>query len=555
MKLIPYGIADYKRIVEEDFYFVDKTHKIPLLEKAGSYLMFLRPRRFGKSLLISYLAYYYDIYYKDYGLYKNTYIGKNPTKEAHSYHILRFNFSAVSIEDVEDRFKFYVNLRLNSFIEKYNFDLVLSDNIKDNFEKIFEYFSENKDKKLYVLIDEYDHFANRLLIQNENEYKNMITDKTAFFKEFFTILKSATDSENSPLKRLFITGVTPMTMYDVTSGFNIGQNISLKKEFNDLVGFNEEETNKILEYYKIDVDKNILKEWYNNYQFNKDVNYKVYNSDMILYLINNYENNHLPDEMIDINLRSDYSKLRYLIYTNNKLNGNFRILQSLVTGEDITITNLVQDFSALTLTKSENFVSLLFYLGLVTIKEYDFDYSLTIPNETIKRIDSEYIAISLKYENIFEIDTYKLSQLFKKFALEGDIEVFKYLAEEIKNHTSIRDYIDRENNIKMMYVTYFSLVPYFLTKTELELNKGFADLFIKPFYEKVKYFGIVEIKYIPRSEKLKSKHLKQLKEEAINQLNQYQKDELVTEWINKGKKLIKIYMIFYGWELKDIGVV
>jgi len=197
----------------------------------------------------------------------------------------------------------------------------------------------------------------------------------------------------------------------------------------------------------------------------------------------------------------------------------------------------------------------LFYLGLVTIKDYDFDYNLTILNETIKRIDSEYIALSLKYENVFEIDTYKLSQLFKKFALEGDIEVFKYLAEEIKNSTSIRDYIDRENNIKMMYVTYFSLVPYFLTKTELELNKGFADLFIKPFYEKVKYFGIVELKYVNRSEKLNPQSLKQLKTEAINQLNQYQKDELVTEWLNKGKKLIKIYMIFYGWELKGIRIV
>jgi len=554
MKLIPYGIADYKEIVENNFYFVDKTKKIPLLEKSGRYLMFLRPRRFGKSLLLSYLAYYYDIYYKDYGLYKDTYIGKNPTKEAHSYYVLRFNFSAVSIEDVEYYFKHYISNQLKFFIDKYNLDIKIEEYPKATLENILDYFKEYN-LNLYIMIDEYDHFANRLLIQNENEYKNIITDKTAFFKEFFTILKSATDSENAPLKRLFITGVTPMTMYDVTSGFNIGQNISLREEFNDLVGFNEEETKKILEYYKVNIDKNILKEWYNNYQFNKYVDYKVYNSDMILYLINNYKNNRLPDEMIDINLRSDYSKLRYLIYTNKKLNGNFKTLQSLVAGESVSLTNLIQDFSALSLTKSENFISLLFYLGLVTIKDYDFDYNLTIPNETIKRIDSEYIALSLKYENVFEIDTYKLSQLFKNFALKGDIEVFKYLAEEIKNATSIRDYIDRENNIKMMYVTYFSLVPYFITKTELELNKGFADLFIKPFYEKVKYFGIIELKYINRSEKLNAESLKQLKTEAIEQLRQYEKDELVTEWINKGKKLIKIYMIFYGWELKEIGVV
>jgi len=553
MKLIPYGIADYKEIAENDYFFMDKTHKIPLLEKTGRYLMFLRPRRFGKSLLISYLAYYYDIFYKDAKLFENTFIGKNPTKEAHKYYVLRFNFSAVSIEDVNERFKFYVNINLKYFVEKYQFDIELNDNIKDNFEKILKYMKENK-LPLYILIDEYDHFANRLLINDEESYKDMITDKTAFFKEFFTILKSATDSENSPLKRLFITGVTPMTMYDVTSGFNIGMNISLKKEFNDLVGFNEEEVDKILEYYKIDVDKTILKDWYNNYHFSPQVDYKIYNSDMILYFINNYEEQ-LPLEMIDINLRSDYSKLRYLIYTNKKLNGNFKTLQNLVAGEEISLTRIVQDFSALTLSEENNFKSLLFYLGLVTIKDFDFDYNLIIPNETIKRIDAEYIATSLKYENIFDINVADLARKFKSFALNGDIEIFSFLAEKIKNSTSIRDYIDRENNVKMMYVNYFSLVPYYITKTELELNKGFADLFIKPFYEKVKYFAIVEIKYINRSEKLKSQNLKQLKQEAIKQLEQYEKDELVTEWIKKGKKLIKIVMIFHGWELVEIEKV
>jgi len=555
MKLIPYGIADYKRIAEDDYFFMDKTHKIPLLEKVGSYLMFLRPRRFGKSLLISYLAYYYDIYYKDKKLFENTYIGKNPTKEAHSYYVLRFNFSAVSIENVEYSFKHEIELNVNSFIKKYNLDIKIDNEPKETLKNIFKFFSDNKSAKLYMLIDEYDHFANRLLINDEDRYKDIISDKTAFFKEFFTILKSATDSENSPLKRLFITGVTPMTMYDVTSGFNIGMNISLKKEFNDLVGFNEEEVNQILNYYKIDVDKELLKDWYNNYQFSPQVNYKIYNSDMILYFINNYEDGKLPLEMIDINLRSDYSKLRYLIYTNKKLNGNFKTLQSLVSGETISLTKIIQDFSALTLSETANFISLLFYLGLITIKDCDFDFNFIIPNETIKRIDSEYIATSLKYEQIFDIDTYKLSQLFKQFALEGNIDIFPFLAKEIKDSTSIRDYIDRENNVKMMYVTYFSLVPYFTTKTELELNKGFADLFIKPFYEKVKYFGIVEIKYINRSEKLSKEKIKSLKAQAITQLKQYEKDELVTEWIKKGKQLIKVVMIFYGWELVDIEKV
>ena len=534
---------------------MDKTHKIPLLEKVGSYLMFLRPRRFGKSLLLSFLAYYYDIYYKDAKLFTNTYIGKNPTKEAHSYHVLRFNFSGVSIEDTEYFFKHHIKTQLEFFIDKYKLNVKIDSHPKATFENLLRYMKKHK-LPLYIFIDEYDHFANRLLIQNENEYKNIVTDKTAFFKEFFTILKSATDSENSPLKRLFITGVTPMTMYDVTSGFNIGQNISLKKEFNDLVGFTQEEVNEILNYYNIQHStfniQHLLKEWYNNYQFSKYVDYKIYNSDTILYFINNYENGRLPDEMIDINLRSDYSKLRYLIYTNKKLNGNFKTLQNLIAAESITLTNIVQDFSALTLSEENNFKSLLFYLGLVTITDAKLQIYLKIPNETIKRIDSEYIALSLKYENIFNINISKFQDLLAEFALQGDIEVFKYLAKEIKNHTSIRDYITKENNIKMMYILYISLAPYFVAKSELELNKGFADIFVQPFNPYVEYFGIVEIKYIPRSEKLNAKSIKLLKEEAKNQLNKYEKDELVTKWVKQGKKLVKVVMIFHGWELVDI---
>ena len=368
--------------------------------------------------------------------------------------------------------------------------------------------------KLYILIDEYDHFANRLLIQNENDYKNIITDKTAFFKEFFTILKSATDSENSPLKRLFITGVTPMTMFDVTSGFNIGQNISLKEEFNGLVGFNEEELKKLLEYYKIDVDIDILREWYNNYQFNKHNQEKIFNSDAIFYFLNNSKNR-LPDEMIDINLRSDYKKLRYLIYTNKKLNGNFETLQKLVSSQKISITNIIQDFSALKLSEENNFKSLLFYLGLVTIENSFLKLNLKIPNETIKRIDAEYIAVSLKYEDMLNINISKLEDYFADFALNGDIQVFEFLAKEIEKNTSIRDYIKNELVIKSFYITYFSLVPYYITKTELELNKGFTDLFVKPFYKEVKYFALVELKYIPRTEKLSNEKIDKLKKKQL----------------------------------------
>ena len=552
MKKIPYGIADYKEIKTNNYYFVDKTPFIEKLENLNErYVMFLRPRRFGKSLLISYLAYYYDIFYKTSDIFSDTYIGKNPTKEIYSFYVLRFNFSAISIEGVEDRFQFYINLKLESFVDKYNLEINFkSDNIKDRLEQIFEYFNKNR-LKLYIFIDEYDHFANRLLLQNKDEYQNIITKKDSFFKEFFTLLKSATDTENSPLKRMFITGVTPMTMYDVTSGFNIGKNLSLNPKLNDMIGINEEELNELISYYNVeDIDRTLLKEWYNNYRFSQHTNQKIYNTDMILYYLQHHiDFAKAPDELIDINVRSDYSKLRHIIYTNNKLNGNFETLQTLIGGQSVSIDTLVQDFSALNLSKEENFKSLMFYLGLVTIDKAELDLDLKIPNETIKRIDIDFLKDSLEYEDIFTLKTAQLSRELKAFALEGDIEVFRYLSNEIKNATGLRDYIYNEQSVKSMLLAYLSLTPYYVIKSEIELNKGFSDIFIKPLNPYVKYFAIVEIKYIQKNHKPTKQEIQTLKEEAITQLNRYQNDELVEEHIKNGKILKKIALVFHGWDL------
>jgi len=407
-----------------------------------------------------------------------------------------------------------------------------------------------------ILIDEYDNFANKLLLREKTEYLGLVSEKTASFKQFFTIMKTATDMENSPLKRIFITGVTPMTMFDVTSGFNIGSNISLDAELNDMVGFNELEVNQILDYYKLDIDKNILREWYNNYNFSEDTEQKVFNTDMILYFINKYQkSNKLPKEMIDINVRSDYSKLRSIIYTNKKLNGNFETLQALIAGDCVSVPNLVQDFSALTLEQDENFKSLMFYLGLVTIENRELDLNLKIPNETVKRIDIDFLRATLAVENIFELKISQLNKTFKEFALEGSLEIFKYLALMIKENTGIRDYIYKEQSVKSMYMAYLSLSPYYVVKSELELNKGFADILIKPFNPYVKYVGLLEFKYIKRSDevplgyKADKKTVEKLKLEAIEQLNKYENDSLVTEHTNQGINLKKVVLIFHGWEM------
>jgi len=553
VKKIPYGQADYKNIKQENFYYVDKTKFIEKLENLNErFLIFLRPRRFGKSLFIAMLEAYYDRYYNDDFdmMFGDTYIGKHTTKLANHYLIMRFDFSGIDVNDVENDFRYYLKLTVQSFVKKYQLKLKLEiDNPISMFKTIFEYLNENK-LELMILIDEYDNFANKLLLREKTEYLGLVSEKTASFKQFFTVLKTATSGNDSPLKRMFITGVTPMTMFDVTSGFNIGSNISMRPDLNDMIGFNESELDEILKYYKVDIDKDILREWYNNYNFSEDTEQKVYNTDMILYFINKYQvSNKLPKEMIDINVRSDYSKLRNIIYTNKKLNGNFETLQTLIAGDTVSVPNLVQDFSALKLEQTDNFKSLMFYLGLITIDGVGLSLKLKIPNETVKRIDIDFLRDTLALEKMFKLNTDKLEEYFEALALEGSLEIFKYLAQMIKENTGIRDYIYKEQSIKSMYIAYLSLSPYYIVKSELELNKGFADILIKPFNPYVKYVGLLEFKYIKITDKATKQTVEKLKLEATQQLNKYENDSLVTKYTNEGIKLKKVILIFHGWEM------
>ena len=562
MKQLPYGIADFKAIQTEDFYFVDKTKFIPELETAGRHLIFLRPRRFGKSLWIAILEAYYDVHYKPEfeAIFHDTWVLNNRTPDASSYHILRLDFSAIEVSRAEASFSAYLSTVLTAFKRKYKLDIVSSNKSPiDMLNDIFFYIKENN-LNLYILIDEYDNFANKLFLQDKTLYKDIVSDKSAFFKQFFTTLKTGTGGNDAPIKRMFITGVTPMTLFDVTSGFNIGKNISIDSTFNEMVGITDDELSQMYDYYGIKPDKqqsDLVKEWYDRYRFSEDTEETVYNTDMILYYLDPMiKKGYPPKELIDINVRSDYKKLRHLIYTNHKLNGNFELLKQLIGGNVITTDTLVQDFSAFDLAKEENFKALLFYQGLVTIKDAAIDLELHIPNETIKRIDIDFLKDSLELETVFSLKTAELARHLKQFAITGDLAVFEYLAGEIKRNTAIRDYIYGEACIKSMYLAYLSLTPYFVIQSEAELNKGFADILLKPLNKYVKYIGLVEVKYFPRGTTGKKKITKPTDKlinsaiaEATTQLQKYQSDELVTQFTDNGKKLQKVVLIFHGWEL------
>jgi hypothetical protein len=547
MKKIPYGESDFRKIKLENFYYIDKTHFIPKIEMMPSFLFFIRPRRFGKSLFLNMLAFYYDIYYKDEfeEIFQETYILNNRTKEANSYHILKFDFSAVSTKgDINDNFSFICNKDMQSFIRKYKLNIEINMDYPAyyNLKTIFEE-AKSLSISIYVMIDEYDNFINNLLMHSQSDYKKLVSSKDeAIYKEFFKLLKAGTSDNGSAIKKMFITGVSPLAMYDVTSGSNIGTNITNEYLFNNAVGVTKEELQKIIDYYSLDMSSVDIDAWYNHYRFNRRVKETIYNTDMILYYVKSLLlTGDAPENLVDLNVRTDYSKLRYLVYTDNRLNGNFSILQKLFGNGFITTMEIKDSFSAFELKESSNFVSLLYYLGLVTIdKYYRGRYYLKIPNQTIQRIMAEYIQKAFNESKIFDINLNEFKDTIADFAYDSSLGVFHYLANEIKERSKVRDYITGENFVKGFFVAYLGLSPYYAVLTEEERNKGFVDIYLKkaPNVEDDITEGLIELKYIPRSKYSEDK-LDEYVKEAKKQLVQY----------SPQNSEMGVVVVFKGWEM------
>ena len=413
IKKIPYGVTYYDRIIKKSYYYVDKTMYLAEIENAGEYLFFIRPRRFGKSLFASVIEGYYDVYYKDRfeELFKDTWICENPTEERGAYLVLKFNFSMVdpAVDRVEDSFLNHIRRAALSFIRRYSSYLIKDlENYKKNIEEsrsaadilsIIRYLCKDSHQKSYAIIDEYDNFANTILSTVGEKAYHDLTHGEGFFRAFFNVLKGGTDGMEAPFTRLFLTGVSPVTLDDVTSGFNIGKNISLKPNFNRMLGFTKDDVIQMIEYYRsngmvnlqTDYLLDIMTDWYGNYLFSEDDDVKMFNSDMVLYFMDNYLNRRkLPDNLIDRNVRIDYGKLRHLIIVdkgkNKAFNGNFNRLKRIIEEGKIS-SKLVEGFPLEQLVDTNNFVSLLFYFGLLTIEGTERDkIRLKIPNETIKRL-------------------------------------------------------------------------------------------------------------------------------------------------------------------------
>ena len=405
-KRLPYGMMNFAVIRRDDYYYVDKTPYIPLIEQADRFFFFIRPRRFGKSLTLNVLQHYYDVRTKDKfdALFGDLYIGKHPTRDRNSYLVLYLNFSGIDGELHNYRkgldehcqicFDYFCDVYAEFLPQGIKEKLDEKDGAVNQFDYLY-HECERAGQKIYLFIDEYDHFTNAILSDAESLKRyTEETHKEGYLRAFFNKVKAGTYSS---IERCFITGVSPVTMDDLTSGFNIGTNYSLAPEFNEMMGFTEEEVRKMLMYYStnspfhhtIDELIEMMKPWYDNYCFAEECygQTTMYNSNMVLYFVKNYiMRGKAPKDMIESNIRIDYEKLRMLIRKDKEFAHDASIIQTLVS-QGYIVGELKKGFPATNIVDPDNFVSLLYYFGMLTISgTCEGKTKLTIPNQVVREV-------------------------------------------------------------------------------------------------------------------------------------------------------------------------
>ena len=572
VKRIPYGVSDFVDIIKRNQYYVDKTMYIPKLEEEADSLFFIRPRRFGKSLLLSMMCAYYDINQSDRfeELFGKLWIGSHPTPYRGKFQVLFLDFSKIGgdIKDLKENFNNYCNIRLDNFIERYKraYRPEIVEKIKSaptTVDKLNMIDTEAKDAnmQLYLIIDEYDNFTNVVLNEHGEKVYWALTHARGFYREIFKVFKGM-------FTRIFMTGVSPVTLDDLTSGFNIGWHISTKPAFNQMLGFSTEDVREMFEYFKsagkvrpdCDVESVIaeMKPWYDNYCFSEDAlrtQSRVFNCDMVLYYLRNYiETGESPRQMIDPNTKTDYNKMKKLLQLD-KLDGNRKGVIYEIAEQGEIISNLETTFPAETLTNPKMFVSLLFYYGMLTIKgTHGSRLILGIPNNNVRKQYYEYLLE--QYEEKASLDTNQLEDYFYDMAYDGKWhDALQFLADSYAKVSSVRDGIEAERNIQGFFMAYLNLNAYYMTAPELELNHGYCDFFLLPdlTHYASKHCYILELKLIPKKEKGMSQEtyeaaIKKQWDDAIEQIKHYAEAPRV-EALRQGTQLHKIIMQFDGWKL------
>lgn len=571
---IPYGMTDFVTMRRERYYYVDKTHYIPLLEDQSLFTIFLRPRRFGKSLMLNVLDAYYSVDYASQfdEIFKGLHIGDHPTNLKGKFLVLKFNFSAVNpgFESMQESFNQECLFAVNNFAFRYA-DYLPADtsdilkNCKEGSEalKIIAEQARRTGQRIYMMIDEYDNFANTLLTNNEDHYRHLTHDD-GFFRLFFNQIKEFTTANDAVVQRIFITGVSPLTLSDVTSGFNIGTNLSMDSLFNGMVGFSETEVREMLTYYvtnnpsvdfRIDVEEAIrlMKPWYNNYCFSlRSIDApRMFNSDMVLYFTRVFAGQGLPpDEMIDMNISTDYGKVRQLVRFENTFGEKSRIMQDLME-KGGTASNIIPQFSIEELRSPESLVSLLFYLGMLSISQIkDGLPILSIPNEVVRQQYYLYLAQCYKQALGINIETYQLGKLMQGMAYYAEWRsYFEFLASQMEQCSSVRDFAQGEAFVKGFFLAYLGARnPFYQIYTEREAAHGYSDLYLEP-WNQTPHGYLIELKYCKTE--TTDEDVCQLAAEARSQLIRYSSDKHYQRQSAEGKWTPHaLVIVFRGWKME-----
>ena len=565
-KLIPYGISSFKQVREENKYLVDKTRFFEQLELAGNFFYLVRPRRFGKSLFLNMLEAYYDINEKDNfdKLFHGLYVADHPTEYRNRYQIMHLDFSQVGsdVERLQDNFDFYLSISCESFAEKYArfypegfLDEVKQ--IKRGEQKLNRINDAAKEAgcRLYLIVDEYDNFTNNVLNVKGHEAYHALTHGTGFYRDVFKLFKGMFD-------RIIMLGVSPITLDDLTSGYNIALNITMDPRFNQMLGFSEDDVRQMIRYYKevgaikpeVTEDSIIadMKPWYDNYCFAKDSfgrEPSMFNSDMVCYYLSNLVGvGQRPEELIDPNTMTDYGKLKRLIKIDKTEGKRIEIIHD-IAEKGFIKARLVSHFPAEKMMEFGNFVSLLYYYGMLTIGGVVGDrLKLIIPNNNVRLQYYQYLLD--EYSSIHSIDISDLDDAFDEAALDGDWQpLISFICKAYHDTTAIRQLIEGERNLQGFMNAYLTLTNYYLVAPEMEFSHGYCDFFLLPnyaVYPMVRHSYILELKYL-KADATDAEADRQWSE-AQEQIKTYAADKKLQSMLH-GTQLHPIVVQIKGYDL------
>lgn len=570
-KLLPYGMMNFADIRLDNYYYVDKTSFIPVIEQSDRFFFFIRPRRFGKSLTLNMLQHYYDVRTRDKfdALFGDLYIGKHPTRDRNSYLVLYLNFSGISgeLHNYRQGLDAHCNTSFDYFCDIYAEYLpkgikeVLNEKAGAVEQLDYLYHQcELAGQQIYLFIDEYDHFTNAILSDAESIHRyTEETHKEGYLRAFFNRVKAGTYSS---IKRCFITGVSPVTMDDLTSGFNIGTNYSLTPKFNAMMGFTEDEVREMLTYYStkvpfhhtVDELIELMKPWYDNYCFAQECYDQptLYNSNMVLYFVKNYIDNNgkAPRNMIESNIRIDYEKLRMLIRKDKEFAHDASIIQTLVSQGYIT-GELKDGFPAANIVDSDNFVSLLYYFGMLTVSgTYKGKTKLIIPNQVVREQLYTYL-LNTYNEADLSFNNHEKDELSSALAYDGAWQsYFDYIADCLKRYASQRDKQKGESFVHGFTLAMTAQNRFYRPISEADTQSGYVDIFLSPMleiYPDMSHSYIIELKYARYKDP--ESRVEELRAEAIAQTNRYADTDRVKNAIGT-TQLHKIVVVYKGMEMR-----